>query len=218
MSNISSDLMTNHAAQSHEVPPQDETHLLMAAKNGRTAAFDALCKPYCKRLFQSAYRITRNHEDAEDALQDALLSAFVHLMDFHGKSSFSTWLTRIVINAALMTRRRGRSAHEISADQLDEAGKLWLSRQIVDRSPNPEQTYAKHEETKILYHAIRRLRPRLRTAIEMGELQELSMKETARVLDISVAAAKGRSFHGRAALRNSSALKALVQARKEPAA
>lgn len=195
-----------------------ETRLLAAAKRGRAEAFEALCQAHTARLLKTAFYITRNREDAEDALQDSLLRAFVHLKSFDERSSFSTWLTRIVINSALMIHRKSRNARQVSADELSESGEAHVHLQIPDLSPNPEQHYMERERTRVLHKAIRGLRPRIRAVVEVGQLQELPMKEAARVLDISVAAAKGRLFHARAALRNSVALRTVAQARTEPAA
>jgi RNA polymerase sigma-70 factor, ECF subfamily len=202
----------------HPVQRLSEARLLAAAKRGSSEAFEALCKAQTERLLKAAFRITRNREDAEDALQDSLMRAFVHISNFHGNSSFSTWLTRIVINSALMILRKTRNERQVSADDLTQFDEAPLSLQIPDASPNPEQRYVEGERRRILHKAIRALRPRLRAVVEIGQMQELSMKETAKVLDISVAAAKGRFFHGRAALRRSVALRAVAQVRTEPAA
>ena len=82
-----------------------EASLVAAAKRGQQAAFGALCEFHAKGILHTLFRITRNREDAEDALQDSFLSALVHLESFDGRSSFSTWLTRIAINSALMKLR-----------------------------------------------------------------------------------------------------------------
>jgi RNA polymerase sigma factor (sigma-70 family) len=195
-----------------------EARLLAAARSGKPEAFEALCENLRAKLYKTAFRITRNREDAEDALQDSLLSAFVHIKSFHGKSSFATWLTRIVINSALMICRKSRNARQISADDVNPSDEPRLTLQIPDRAPNPEQRYLTREREVVLHRVIGGLRPRLRAVVQTGQLHELSMKETAKVLDISVAAAKGRFFHGRAALRRSAALRAVAQARTEPAA
>src|SRR5258708_32928235 len=79
-----------------------EQHLVEAAKSGHSMAFDTLSERYRQQLFRAARRITRSIEDAEDAVQDTLLRAFVHIRDFDGRSSFGTLLTRIAINSALM--------------------------------------------------------------------------------------------------------------------
>ena len=94
----------------------NENTVIAAAKRGQTAAFDELWQSHTKRILRTTYRITRNREDAEDALQDSFLRAFLHIKDFDGRSSFSTWLTRIAINSALMILRKKRSALELSID------------------------------------------------------------------------------------------------------
>src|ERR1700752_3121545 len=99
-----------------------EKTLLAAAKRGQSAAFDALCQPYSRKLYQTTFRITRNREDAEDALQDAFLSAFVHLKNFDERSTFATWLTRIAINSALMILRKRRSSLETAVVSGDDSG------------------------------------------------------------------------------------------------
>ncbi|HEX8881208.1 MAG TPA: sigma-70 family RNA polymerase sigma factor [Candidatus Acidoferrum sp.] len=200
------------------VQQQSDAHLLEQARRGRAQAFDSLCEGHTARLFKVALRITRNREDAEDAVQDSLMRAFSNIKDFQGRSSFFTWLTRIVINSALMIRRKNANTREVSADEPLPSGEASLHLEIPDPAPNPEQSYVEREGKTILRKAIARLRPRLRAVVEIGQLQELSIKETARILDISVAAAKGRFFHGRAVLRRSAALRAVVLSRTNPAA
>lgn len=195
-----------------------EAHLLAQAKRGRADAFETLCRPNLMKLHNAAFRITQNREDAEDAVQDSLIRAFVRISDFRGASAFSTWLTRIVINSALMIRRKNRSAQYVVIEDISETANDWLKLQITQSSPNPEQTYVARERREALCKAVSSLRPRVRAVVEIGQLQEFSIKETAEVLNISIAAAKGRLFHARAALRRSAALRAIVQSRTAPAA
>jgi len=181
--------------------PSSEFHLVRAAKSGHAAAFDALCNPHTKRLFRTTYRITRNREDAEDALQDSFLSAFVHVHKFDGRSSFSTWLTRIAINSALLIVRKKRSAHEMAMEvpeQLDTKGLEW---EVADHASNPEEECAQSEIENILGAEIGDLRPTLRAVLEIQHLQEFSLRETAGKMGISITATKGRSFHGKSVLR-----------------
>jgi len=217
ISNNSRTVIT-HTATNRPTSRLSEAPLLSAAKRGSRDAFETLCQLYTRKLFHAAYRITRNNEDTQDAVQDSLLRAFVHIKQFDGRSSFSTWLTRIAINSALMIRRKNRTLREVPTDELDEAGKVWLSREVVDRSPDPEQMYAHREKQKILKKAMRRLSPRVRAALEFSELREYSLKETAKILGISVVAAKGRLFHGRNALRRAAVLRAIRTVQEEPAA
>ena len=87
----------------------NEAKLIRAGQRGDSQAVETLFRRYQRPLFQTALRVLGNAEDAEDALQDGLLSAYRNLKRFEGRSQFSTWLTRIVINAALMRRRSAKS-------------------------------------------------------------------------------------------------------------
>ena len=145
------------------------------------------------------------------------MRAFVHIKEFRGSSSFSTWLTRIVINSALMIRRKNQSTRHVFIADAFDTGKGGLGIQIPNSSPDPEQAYAARERRRALRKAVAGLRPRVRAVVQ-GQLREFSLGETAKILDISVAAAKGRLFHGRAALRRSGVLRAIAQTRTEPAA
>jgi RNA polymerase sigma-70 factor (ECF subfamily) len=186
-----------------------EKSLVEAAKAGQSTAFSALCERYARQLLRAAHRITRSREDAEDAVQDALLRAFVHLRDFDGRSSFATWLTRIAINSALMILRKKRASLEIGVVGTDDFGADGLRYETADHAPNPERRYAQREEERILKKAIHSLRPTLREVVEVQQLQERSMRETAEAMCISVAAAKGRLFNAKIALRKSSILRLL---------
>jgi RNA polymerase sigma factor (sigma-70 family) len=191
-----------------------DTRLLSAAKRGDQAAFGELFQRHAKKIFLSTLRITRNREDAEDALQECFLSGLVHLKDFDGRSQLTTWLTRIAINAALMKLRRNRYSREVPMEFLDEEGKERPRFQFIDGSPNPEDSYVEQERIGLLRDALAMLRPRVRAAIEICQLQECSIKETARKLGISAAAAKGRLFHARVALRKACIPKSTPIARR----
>jgi RNA polymerase sigma-70 factor, ECF subfamily len=186
----------------------DQLGLLAQARGGHSEAFDALCQPHKRRLLRNTYRITRNREDAEDALQDSFLRAFLHINKFDGRSAFSTWLTRIAINSALMIIRKRRNGRVTDMGIPGEIGAEELEWEVTDHAANPEQSYAQREIENILASEIRALRPSIRTAIEMQQIQELSTRETAGRLGISVAAAKSRLFHGRVALRSAMRRKA----------
>ena len=181
----------------------NENKVVAAAKRGQTAAFDELWQSHTKRILRTTYRITRNREDAEDALQDSFLRAFLHIKDFDGRSSFSTWLTRIAINSALMILRKKRSALELSIEDPGNHDGNPGFPDVPDRAPDPEAHCAQREREGILRGAIRALRPTIRQAIELHKLQEHSLEETAKMMGLSVGAAKTRLHHGKAALRKS---------------
>jgi len=194
--------------------PIDQAKLVAAARRGDAEAFALLCEPATPRIFQKLCRMTHNREDAEDAMQDALLSAFRNIRRFEGRSTFSTWLTRVAINSALMSLRKRRGFREVSISQHDPEPEAGPILEVPDHAPNPERRYAQLEQHQTLHAAVRKLRPGLRKAVELRQLRECSMEETAETLGISVAAAKGRLFHARAALRKSPTLKRIHPGRR----
>jgi RNA polymerase sigma-70 factor (ECF subfamily) len=189
-------------ARSRSTNRLNDGSLVLAAKNEPSTAFATLSDQYKEQLFRAAHRITRTREDAEDAVQDTLLRAFVYMGDFEGRSSFGTWMTRITINSALMILRRKRTSLEIAIGRNNDSGGDDLCYGITDHTPSPETRYAQTEEQRILRTAIQRLRPKLRVVVQI-HLQGRSLEETAGVLGISLSAAKGRLFHAKKALRRS---------------
>jgi len=183
-------------------PAPSEAILVEAAKSGNHSAFEELWARHSDTAFRSAYRILGNREDAEDTLQDAWMKAFVHLKTFDGRSKFSTWLTRIAINSALMVLRRKRSHPETSMDWSGD-GETWEQWEVPDNRSNIEDLYLKKEAELKLEEAIESLRPPLRSVIEIQRLHYGTHKEIADAAGISVAALKSRLLRARALLRSS---------------
>jgi RNA polymerase sigma-70 factor (ECF subfamily) len=179
----------------------EEYAFLAAAKRGDSAAFEVLCKHSANTVFHVARRMMRNHEDAEDVVQESFQQAFIHLKNFNGDSRFSTWLSRIAINAALMKLRKKQRLWDVSLDESAETEESSFRMDVEDRGLNPEQLYAQKERQRVLSEAMNELRPGMRKAIELRELGERSTEETAQILGISVGAVKARVFHGRKKLR-----------------
>ena len=177
--------------------PAGEEALVAAAKRGDEKAFETLVRRHRPRIFALALRYTRVREDAEDVVQQALQKTFICLNSFEGKSSFSTWITRIAINEALMLLRKGRAIRELSIDDSNIEEGTAPALEIPDASPDPEAKYLQREGVRVLSMAIRRLTPAMRTVLELKEFRELSARETARRLGLSLSAVKGRLFHGR---------------------
>jgi RNA polymerase sigma factor (sigma-70 family) len=189
----------------------DEARLVAEAKRGESAAFDELWRAYAKGVLRTTYRITRNPEDAEDALQDSFLSAFANIHTFDGRSRFSTWMTRIAINASLMIVRKSRAALELSLDDRVADGDREFAG-LPDRAPDPETRVVRLERAEILRQAIRALRPSIRQAIELQKLGEHSVQETAAEMGLTVTAAKSRLHQAKSALRESLKPKSFRQA------
>jgi RNA polymerase sigma factor (sigma-70 family) len=197
-----------------------DERLVTAAKIGHKGAFDDLYQRHAEKMLRITYRITRNRQDAEDAVQECFLNAFIHLKNFDGRSRFSTWLTRIAMNAALMKLRKNHASREVPTGVSVETSELCSERQVSDFSPNPEEICTTNEREATLRDAIAKLRPSLRKALEIHTLQERSLEETATVLGISVAAVKARVFHARATLRRARRLRFVlpsIWANREPA-
>ncbi len=173
--------------------------LVAATKLGDCAAFAELWTRHSNTAFRMAYRITGNRDDAEDVIQDAWMKAYVHLKTFDGRAKFSTWLTRIAINSALMILRRRRAHPETSMEVTD--GETWQQWEIADQTKNIEELYARHERVERLRRAIHRLQPTLRSVVEIHQSNDRSVKEIADLAGISVAATKSRLLRARKILR-----------------
>ncbi len=180
---------------------RQEYEFLTAAKRGDSAAFETLCKQSANTVFHMARRMMRNNEDAEDVVQESFQQAFLHLKSFNGDSRFSTWLSRIAINAALMKLRKKHRLWDVSLDESAEGEESPSRIEVEDDGLDPEQLYAEKERQQILSEAMNDLTPGMRKAIELREIDERSTEETAQIMGISVGAVKARVFHGRKKLR-----------------
>lgn len=197
-------LDTLNAPSPHRLPStiarDDELLLVAAAQAGDPTAFEELVNRYEGKIFRLTRNITGNHEDAEDAMQDAFLKAYSHLQDFHGDSRFYTWLVRIAANEALM-RLRKRRPNQLSLDEPVEGETDLFPRELEDWGPTPEQKYAQTEMQGIVGEVIDRLEPEFRIVFLLRDFEELSTQETAEALGISVPAVKSRLLRARLKLR-----------------
>jgi RNA polymerase sigma-70 factor, ECF subfamily len=191
---------TDEAIEYGQTEMSDEV-LVSTAKSGDASAFVELSKRHSNRVLQTAYRITKNWQDAEDALQDSLLRAFAHINDFEERSSFSTWLTRIAMNSALMTLRKKRGCFEIPIDASDDSPgnyERWEPRALTE---DPESRYVRRERERLLREAILRLPPVFRDVVELRQAREYSTRQIAQALGISVPAVKSRLSRAKLTLR-----------------
>jgi len=179
---------------------EDEHLLVAAAKRGDAAAFEELVNRYEGKIFRLTMNITRNREDAEDAMQDAFLKSYSHLKDFQEDSRFYTWLVRIAANEALM-RLRKRRPNQFSLDEPIEGDEDLMPRELQDWGPSPEQRFAQTEMREILDGVIDKLEPDFRVVFVLRDIEELSTEETARTLGISIPAVKSRLLRARLKLR-----------------
>jgi RNA polymerase sigma-70 factor (ECF subfamily) len=149
-------------------------------------------------LYRIALRRLGNVADAEDAVQDALLSAYSHLDQFKGEAKFSTWLTSIVINSAGSKLRRHLRHMHIP---LDEEGQTADYHSLSDHRPNPEEVCEKLEIADRVLRLSKRLSPKLRRAFELHYVHGLSTEEAASTLGVSKSAAKTQLSRARGRLK-----------------
>jgi RNA polymerase sigma-70 factor, ECF subfamily len=181
-------------------------------------ALDNLFNAQRRRLYCAALRLLGNAEDAEDAVQEALLAALRNLHRFEGRARLSTWLTRIVVNAALM-RLRHLHAHE--SEPIDEPmmqrGSLRLSDTLVDGRPNPEEVCARAEQRRILRRGLRVLSRPQRRALSLHDFQGMTTREAAHALGLSEGTVKSQIHRARRKLSEQVRSIQKVRALGEPA-
>jgi RNA polymerase sigma-70 factor (ECF subfamily) len=153
-------------------------------------------------FFRSAYRFLENTADAEDAVQDALLSAYKHIDQFRGEAQMSTWLTAIVSNCARMQLRK--RSHQILAsldEPIGEEQEHTMSELLADRRPTPEDECRNSELRARLKELASQLSPSLRKAFQLRDLDGLTTGEAAHVLGVADGTVKAQLARARAKLR-----------------
>jgi RNA polymerase sigma-70 factor (ECF subfamily) len=183
------------------INPLQSEFSLEALRAGDHAEFARLVDAYSGPIYRLGLRILGNVQDAEDVLQNTFLNALVHLPDFEGRSSISTWLYRIAANEALMLIRRRKPEVNIDDEQIGDSDAPLRPTQFVDWSALPEEELLSEEVTKALDAAIQLLPETLRMVFALRDVEGLSIKETADVLDLTETNVKTRLLRARLFLR-----------------
>jgi len=178
-----------------------EMALVHAAKMGDMAAFEQLLRQNQAMVFRVAQHITGSREDAEDVVQEAFLKAFQNLERFEERSRFSTWVTRITVNTALMRLRRRRGHETVPLHEDDADDPTALSQEVADWRPDPEQMYDRRELHAILARALAGLPQHYSTVFLLRDVEGFSTAETAEALGLSITAVKARLLRARLQLR-----------------
>jgi RNA polymerase sigma-70 factor (ECF subfamily) len=184
---------------SNEYSSLPESELLALARAGNEEAFTALVSQNSPMIYKISRRVLKNHEDAEDTMQNVLIKAYQRLDSFDGHSRFSTWLFRVAFNEALMTIRRNRSRRQdclVDLSVVDSGGRGVSD--IQDRSENSERNYVNRD---LAAKAMLRLNPLLRAAFLLHKREGWTHKEMAEELGISAETAKSRVYRARRQLR-----------------
>ena len=183
------------------IPGRERKRMLLEARRGDPEALNVLFESCRGSLYCRALRILPRPQDAEDAVQEAMVAAFTQLRRFEGRSDFLTWATRIVINAALQQIRRSRSRPTISLENIEnEYDGRSFNKHLSDPRPTPEEQFQKVEHANILKRAVQRLPVERRQAVQICQSKDYSLKEAANALGLSVCTLKSRLHRGRRAL------------------
>jgi RNA polymerase sigma factor (sigma-70 family) len=174
--------------------------LVAAAQDGDHQAYAELCRRHSKHILQTILRITRDVADAEDTLQETLLKAYVHIGRFEGRSAFSSWLTRIAINSAVMLLRKKRS-HYMHRLEGGVDGDDCRLPEPTETAHNPEEACILNALENECIRAIRYLSPTLRVVVQTRYRQDASVAQIAKMLGISESAVKSRLLRARSQIR-----------------
>lgn len=174
-----------------------EASLIEQAKAGDIESFQQLISEHEKRVFNIAYRMLGNIEDAKDVAQEALVKAYRGIKNFKGKSSFSTWLYAIVNNACIDFIRKNRKTNLIYLDKDYEGGNGTYKMEIPDRKDTPEEILEKKEVQNLVHESIDQLSPLHKKVIILRDIEEFSYKEIAEILNCSEGTVKSRISRAR---------------------
>ncbi len=179
----------------------EERALIERCKRGDIGAFNDLVRRYEKQVYNFAYRLTGNYDDANDVAQDAFLRVFNAIGTFRGDSSFSTWLFRITTNVFLDERKKAKAHPQTSLDEYLELGESSVARQIEDPSPSPEAVLEESERAQILRQAVGGLPEYQRAMVTLYHTQQKSYEEIAEIMDLPIGTVKSRLNRARLALK-----------------
>jgi RNA polymerase sigma-70 factor (ECF subfamily) len=183
-------------------PGDHEQELIRRVQSGEKEHFYELIKPYERRVYTAAFSILRNEAEAEDAAQEALLKALAHIGQFRAEARFSTWLTQIAVNEALMRRRKAHTEiMEPIGEHQDEDGG-YTPRDFADWREIPSEALERKEIRQMLAEAVAALTEKYRQVFLLRDVQHLSIEETAEALGISRASVKTRLLRARLMLRD----------------
>jgi len=163
----------------------------------RKEALEEIFEASRKKFLAMAYSILRNREDAEDAVQEAFLSAYRHVRGFEGRSALKTWLTRIVLNAALMMKRKRKASAVRPRSENGASHDDGWTENIPDSQPDPEMIHAERETLQFIDEKLGKLKPLLRQAFTLAYFDELSGSEACARLGVSAGIYKARLFRAK---------------------
>ena len=191
------------SAPEQSAAASDEVQLVERARAGDLEAFEELLGRHQQRVMRVVLSILKEPMDAEEVAQDVFLTVFEKIDHFRGDSSFSTWLHRVAVNAALMRRRKSKADRSVPLDDVmpsfDERGHLAVD--IADWSQQAGDPVVAREAGEVIEAAVEKLDEMYRTVFGLRDVQGFSTEETAEILELSVPAVKSRLHRARLFLR-----------------
>ncbi len=181
--------------------PSDKD-LVTLAKSGDADAFTQLIDRNAPKVYRTARHITKNDADAEDVLQEAFLKAYSKLGQFEGTAQFYTWLTRIVVNEALMRLRGQKRRRTVSLDEELQTEDSSIVRETRSQGETPAEAFERSEVADVVAHAIDSLDEKYRAVFVLRGVEGFSTEETAQMLELSTSAVKSRLLRARLKLKD----------------
>jgi RNA polymerase sigma-70 factor (ECF subfamily) len=179
---------------------RSDNYLIECFKRGSQQAFEELIGRYADKAFSMALRLTRSQEDAEEVLQDVFVTVARKIAEFEGKSSFSSWLYRVTVNASLMKIRKRKQDRSVLIEDVQPQVQEAVILRSVERL-SVEQEIGRNQVAAALEDAIQRLPDEYRPVFVMRDVDGLSSTEVSRILNITIPAVKSRLHRSRLMLR-----------------
>jgi RNA polymerase sigma-70 factor (ECF subfamily) len=188
---------------SEQIDSASDDRLVEWAQDGAYGAYEEIVRRYQDKAFRLAFSLMKNESDAQDVVQEAFLNMYRKLDTFEGKSAFGSWMYRVVVNAALMRLRKKKRRSEVQVD--DEEGDFPEDEYYVTSAPEwrlrADEAAENSELREKIIDAVGELAPKYQTVFLLKEVEGLSLKEIAGVLDLSVGGIKSRLHRARLHLR-----------------
>jgi RNA polymerase sigma-70 factor (ECF subfamily) len=195
------DAVNTRPARGRVAMSPEERAIIERCKRGDLAAFNELVKRYEKQVYNFAYRLTGNYDDANDVAQEAFLRVYNAIGSFRGDASFSTWLFRITTNVFLDDRKRAKAHPHTSLDEYIDLEESSVTRQIEDPGPTPDAVTEENERAQILQRTISSLPEYQRAMVTLYHTEQKSYEEIAEIMNLPIGTVKSRLNRARLALK-----------------
>ena len=190
------------AGNGHLHPPVEDSELIRRVKSGERQAMEELVQRHYNSVYNLAYRLCNNRDDAEDVVSEAFIRVCNALPGFRGDANFSTWLYRIVKNVFLDERKKQRIRSHSSLEEMVELDDNSVARQVEDPQPGPGWQVERQERADLVQGAVATLPKNQRLMIALYHFQHLSYEEIAEIVDLPIGTVKSRLNRARLALKN----------------